>query len=340
MKIWKIANIHRSPEFWKNLDYSKSNKELSEKFKISYPTLVVKRRLFAPKTVRPSKSIGMTHDQWEDEDDFWKNKIDWEHKTNYQIYNELADPNNPLHSEFINMHGSLPNFVIVSKKRQKHALHTIYENSRQKHPDFSNTDWNKNNAEIGRDLGVSKAIVRLEREKRKIVNPFSRPTSGNLPKHDWKVDWEHKTNQQIADELIQKMIENYHLDPAEISPFYRAQLPSTVGFERKRAQWRDQNRNQTMPENPIIPQQKVEQPNQELAVALSQSWYKIAKQEKIHLTPQERQQVKDRFGDNLECSFAKDKDGYYCYTHRARSKSYDSISKIPFSKVEFIGSTG
>jgi len=68
--------------------------------------------------------------------------------------------------------------------------------------------------------------------------------------------------------------------------------------------------------------------------------YKIAKQEKEYLTPQERQQVKERFGDNLECSFAKDKDGYYCYTHRARSESYPSIDKIPQSEVEFIGSTG
>jgi len=68
--------------------------------------------------------------------------------------------------------------------------------------------------------------------------------------------------------------------------------------------------------------------------------YKIAKQEKEYLIPQERRQVKDRFGDNLECSFAKDKDGYYCYTHRARSKSYPSIDKIPQSEVEFIESTG
>ena len=70
--------------------------------------------------------------------------------------------------------------------------------------------------------------------------------------------------------------------------------------------------------------------------------YRIAKEydKKQPLTGEERALVKDIFGDNLQCSFAKDKDGYYCYTHRARSKSYGTISKIPKSKVEFIGSTG
>ena len=64
------------------------------------------------------------------------------------------------------------------------------------------------------------------------------------------------------------------------------------------------------------------------------------KSDKIPLTTKERAQVKSRFGDNLECSFFKDDDGYYCCTHRARSKSYQSIGKIPKSEVEFIGSTG
>ena len=67
--------------------------------------------------------------------------------------------------------------------------------------------------------------------------------------------------------------------------------------------------------------------------------YRIAKSDdKIYLTPDERQQVKARFGDT-ECSFAKDKDGYYCYTHRCRSPSYKSIADIPQSKVDFVGST-
>jgi len=63
---------------------------------------------------------------------------------------------------------------------------------------------------------------------------------------------------------------------------------------------------------------------------------------KIHLTPEEYAEVDKRFGDESkrECSFARDKDGYYCYTHRARSKSYETISKIPFKDYNFICSTG
>jgi len=68
--------------------------------------------------------------------------------------------------------------------------------------------------------------------------------------------------------------------------------------------------------------------------------YRMAKKtKKEYLNPDERKQVKERFGDR-DCSFAKDKDGYYCFTHRARSNSYPSIAKIPKSAVEFIESTG
>ena len=42
----------------------------------------------------------------------------------------------------------------------------------------------------------------------------------------------------------------------------------------------------------------------------------------------------------FECSLGKDKDGYFCYTHRARSKSYPTPQQIPKSKIEFIESTG
>jgi len=69
------------------------------------------------------------------------------------------------------------------------------------------------------------------------------------------------------------------------------------------------------------------------------NWYKLAKDKEI-LTSDEREQVKSRFGEDLECSVAKDEDGYFCYTHRARSDSYESIGKIPKSVVEFIESTG
>jgi len=65
--------------------------------------------------------------------------------------------------------------------------------------------------------------------------------------------------------------------------------------------------------------------------------YRIAK-EKEYLTPEEREEVKAKFKD-IQCSFAKDDKGYYCYTHRARSDSYSSIAEIPQSKVDFINST-
>jgi tRNA nucleotidyltransferase/poly(A) polymerase len=62
------------------------------------------------------------------------------------------------------------------------------------------------------------------------------------------------------------------------------------------------------------------------------------KEYKEYLVADERAEVRRRFGDT-QCSFAKDDDGYYCYTHRARSDSYESISDIPQKDVDFIGST-
>jgi hypothetical protein len=35
-----------------------------------------------------------------------------------------------------------------------------------------------------------------------------------------------------------------------------------------------------------------------------------------------------------------DKDGFFVYTHRARSKSYSSPDKIPVKEIKFIESTG
>jgi len=67
--------------------------------------------------------------------------------------------------------------------------------------------------------------------------------------------------------------------------------------------------------------------------------YLLEKVNKIHLTSDEYEQVKKKFGKNRGCSFAKDNNGYYCYTHRARSKSYKTIDKIPKSKYDFICST-
>lgn len=60
---------------------------------------------------------------------------------------------------------------------------------------------------------------------------------------------------------------------------------------------------------------------------------------KESLSSSERSEVKEKFGQSNACSFAKDKDGYYCFTHRCRSKSYESIDKIPQKDVDFVRST-
>lgn len=41
-----------------------------------------------------------------------------------------------------------------------------------------------------------------------------------------------------------------------------------------------------------------------------------------------------------EVILGKDKDGFYVYTHRCRSKSYPTPHDIPKGKIEFVGSTG
>jgi hypothetical protein len=47
--------------------------------------------------------------------------------------------------------------------------------------------------------------------------------------------------------------------------------------------------------------------------------------------------LKTRF---KEVSLGKDKDGFYVFTHRARSNSYESPDTIPLDRVKFIASTG
>lgn len=39
-------------------------------------------------------------------------------------------------------------------------------------------------------------------------------------------------------------------------------------------------------------------------------------------------------------SVGKDKDGFYVYTHRCRSKSYPTQDAIPDSRIKYIESTG
>lgn len=60
---------------------------------------------------------------------------------------------------------------------------------------------------------------------------------------------------------------------------------------------------------------------------------------KESLSSSEREEVNKIFGHSNKCSFAKDKDGYYCFTHRARSDSYPTIAEIPKKSVEFVRST-
>lgn len=47
--------------------------------------------------------------------------------------------------------------------------------------------------------------------------------------------------------------------------------------------------------------------------------------------------VQERLGG---VSLGRDRQGYFVYTHRARSKSYPSPERIPLSKIKFIKSTG
>ncbi len=58
------------------------------------------------------------------------------------------------------------------------------------------------------------------------------------------------------------------------------------------------------------------------------------------LMPAERMQIRERFGDHPGCSFARDAQGIYAYTQRARSKSYPHVLAMPKDQVRFVASTG
>lgn len=67
---------------------------------------------------------------------------------------------------------------------------------------------------------------------------------------------------------------------------------------------------------------------------------KIANGE-FNITSDARAEFKRAHGHHSKgVSLGRDKDGYYVYTHRARSKSYPTPAKIPHSKVTFVSSTG
>jgi hypothetical protein len=73
---------------------------------------------------------------------------------------------------------------------------------------------------------------------------------------------------------------------------------------------------------------------------------KAAEYKALPLTTEERAaankryaEAKKDFGDGDGCSPGKTKDGYDFHTHRARTKSYPSFSKIPLGRIKFVAST-
>ena len=50
--------------------------------------------------------------------------------------------------------------------------------------------------------------------------------------------------------------------------------------------------------------------------------------------------VREALGKSGGVGRARDKDGYFVHTHRCRSKSYSSPTKIPLAKIRFVESTG
>lgn len=63
---------------------------------------------------------------------------------------------------------------------------------------------------------------------------------------------------------------------------------------------------------------------------------------KVKLTSQESKDATRLFGSFKARGFSvsKDKDGFFIWTHRSRSKSYKSLSRIPKSVQKFLESTG
>lgn len=58
-----------------------------------------------------------------------------------------------------------------------------------------------------------------------------------------------------------------------------------------------------------------------------------------YISTEDRTAWRARSG-SAKCSLNKDEKGFFCHTHRARSKSYPSVSAIPDSVIRWIGSTG
>ena len=66
---------------------------------------------------------------------------------------------------------------------------------------------------------------------------------------------------------------------------------------------------------------------------------KTAGLSRVPVSSSDRARFKAKNGD-VGCSLGQDKNGFYAYTHRARSKSYPSPEAIPKARVKFVASTG
>lgn len=86
-------------------------------------------------------------------------------------------------------------------------------------------------------------------------------------------------------------------------------------------------------------EEKKEEPKKEEPITESKKAYEKMKKEIDAITSSERNEFYKLFGKSTACSLAKDKNGYYVRTHRARSKSYPEIKDIPKKDVEFVRST-
>lgn len=79
--------------------------------------------------------------------------------------------------------------------------------------------------------------------------------------------------------------------------------------------------------------------NEDYLITERRKAYETLMKAKESLNPEEHKLVVKCFGSSTECSFGKDKNGYYCFTHRCRSKSYPTINDIPQKDVDFVSST-
>ena len=86
---------------------------------------------------------------------------------------------------------------------------------------------------------------------------------------------------------------------------------------------------------------KIPKEYKEIALGLLNG-YTTAKNGKItglQLHPELKKKIEDNsYPSGFDMGI--DKDGYFIHTHRARSKSYESPSKIPVKDMKFINSTG